>query len=109
MKDIVETCAGRELEAVSDVVDDGRHPIGSIETGPEFPFGRHLQGGWSAVTQAQPDLIAHGIAGFMMNLVVVALVDSLGQFQAGTGVFQELVAFRHGLGHRRHPCFTRLV
>lgn len=45
MKDVVETCAGRELEAVGDVVDDGCHSIGSIETGPELPFGHDLQGG----------------------------------------------------------------
>ena len=75
--DIVHASARREFEAVGDVVDDGRHAIGPVEMGPELPFGRHLQGGWSAVTQAQPDLIAHGIAGFMMNLVVVALVDGL--------------------------------
>jgi hypothetical protein len=50
VKDVVETCAGTELEGVSDVVDDSHHPIGPVETGPELPFGRHLQGGWSAMT-----------------------------------------------------------
>jgi hypothetical protein len=99
----METCAGRELEAVSDVVDNSRHPIGPVETGPELPFGRHLQGGWSAMTQAQLDPIAHGVAGFTMILVVVALVDGLCLLQLAAGIGQELIPLSHAFGYRSDP------
>ena len=34
----------RKLEAVGNVVDDGRDAVRPIETGPYLPLGDHIQG-----------------------------------------------------------------
>lgn len=43
MENVVEASAGRKLEAVGGVVDDGRHTVRPIEARPQLALGDALE------------------------------------------------------------------
>ena len=109
MEDIVQPGVGRELEAVGDVVDDGRDKVRPIVPGPQLPFGDAVEGGRCAMVETKPDPIPHALVNVAVMLVVEPLVDVLSLLQPGPSISQTIIVFRHGLGHHSHPGFARLI
>ena len=109
VEDIVQPGAGRELEAVGDVVDDGRDAVRPIVPGSQLPFGDAVEGGRGAMAETKPDPITHAVMNFAVMLVVEPLVDGLSLLQPGPGISQHFIVFSHGLGHHSHPGFARLI
>lgn len=86
MENVVDAGAGKQLEAVGDVVDDGNDAVGPIEAWLELPCRRCLEGGGDPLAKAKPEPVVDRVADLTMVLVVVALVDRLGLFEAVAGV-----------------------
>jgi len=103
VEDIVQPGVGRELEAVGDVIDDGRDKVRPIVPGPQLPFGDAVEGGRCAMAETKPDPIPHALVNVAVMLVVEPLVDVLSLLQPGPSISQTIIVFRHGLGHHSHP------
>ena len=61
------------------------------------------------MAKTKPDPITHAVLDVAVMLVVEPLVDCLSLLQSCPGISKHFIAFSHGLGHRSHPSFTRLI
>jgi hypothetical protein len=109
MEDVVESNLRRQGQTDCHLVDELDHEVWPVETRLELA-GHCLGHGCSrSLMKAKQDPVANLVGNIAMETVVVVLLQGLGLLESVANILQELRAFLHRAGHRRHSGVTMRI